>query len=709
MLCHKTDGADGLVVGIYGTWGCGKTSTLNMLKQNIGDKAIVVNFNPWAFPNQNLAIKNFLFDLANAIQDVMPEDNNDSTKLNQKLYRIPFIGERIRKKTASGTFTLREGFGDILEQYARKIITMSSEIPGAKPIKHLENGATILNKSNDLNAMKQKLNNLIRTCKKRIIVFVDDIDRLDSEETFYTFRVIKNILNFSGVVYVLAFDDYAVGKSLNPRFEGGVTEDAGRKYLEKIVQVPLRLPALRREDLDLMLIDAIGGLLSDNGIALTEEEGERFRVIYDDSFYKFFDTPRAIYRYINALRFLLPSVKGEVNLVDFLVLEIVRIFRPEVYTSIFNNKKLFVKSTPQDFSVRPDDMSLRDKINSRFNTEDLSWLQELFPHINSSEDRQHLLFDNHDTLEKRICFPEYFDKYFVYGVSQGNVSDNAINTLVRLEDEQEIGNSLALLLTSPATQGIVLRRIQVNIELCAHPEKLASALMDNFELLCPETVPFNLPILQTASLLVVNLALRTLTPDAFLLKIINSCNNPEYLFYLVRSTHLTLSNKENRVRYPELWEYLQPIIARKVQEVAKVTILHSSKYPHGHLLYKYWADFSSKATTNQYLQNTIRKANEVLDFLTRYLVIWQSQSGSTYGDFDNEALDSICRVAETAWMYDFLKEAYPQHDPECKYAHFNDFDGDLNILGREYTDEFRNILAQQFMALVQRRMVAKDM
>lgn len=402
MLCHKTDEADGLVVGIYGTWGYGKTSTLNMLKQNIGGEAVVVNFNPWAFPTQSLAIKNFLFDLANAIQVVMPKDDSGSTSFNQRLYRIPFIGEKIRKKTAGGTFTLREGFGDALEQYARKIITMSSEIPGAKPIKHLENGATILNKSNDLNAMKQKLNELIRKCEKRIIVFVDDIDRLDSEETFYTFKVIKNILNFSGVVYVLAFDDYAVGKSLNPRFEGGVAEDAGRKYLEKIVQIPLRLPALRREDLDLMLMDAITRLLSDNGIALVAEEGERFRMIYDENFCKFFDTPRAIHRYINALRFLLPSIKGEVNLVDFLVLEIVRIFRPEAYTNIFNYKKLLIKTTPQDFSAYSDSASLQDEIKSRFNVEELSWLQELFPHINDSGNQQHIFLDNHSALEKRV-------------------------------------------------------------------------------------------------------------------------------------------------------------------------------------------------------------------------------------------------------------------------------------------------------------------
>lgn len=294
-------------------------------------------------------------------------------------------------------------------------------------------------------------------------------------------------------------------------------------------------------------------------------------------------------------------------------------------------------------------------------------------------------------------------------MSRGNVSDNDIITLVGLEDEREIGNSLALLLANPTTQGIVLGRIKTSIELCVNPGKMALALMDNLELLCPETIPFSLPIVQTASLLVVDLALRTLNPDTFLLEIINGCNNPEYLFYLVRSMHLMLSNKEDQVRYPELWEYLQPFVAQKIQEVAKVTILHSNKYPHGHLLYKYWADFSSKTTTNQYLQNNIRKVDEVLDFLTRYLVIWQSQTGSTYGDFDNEAFDSICRVAETAWMYDLLKEAYPQHDQGCKYVSFSDFDGDLNLLGRECTDEFRNILAQQFMALAQRGAVVKGM
>ncbi len=695
MLGQRLDEGS-ITVGIYGAWGCGKTSILNLVKSRLKDTAIVIDFNPWSFGNQNLALREFLRTLANYIQNVTTDE-----EVQPKWYwRVPIIGKALKERTGGGIFTAREGFGETLSWYADLAIDVGASLSNMKALTALKQKSGFLNHSGHLSDMKQELEGAILNCSRPIVVFIDDVDRLDREEIFHMFKIIKSVLNFRGVTYVLAFDDYAVGKALNSRFEDGQSQDAGRKYLEKIIQIPLRIPALRREDIDKMLLDAVAALLSDNEISLEVEEGERFRQIYDESFCKFFDTPRAIYRYLNALKFLLPSVKGEVDIVDFLILEIVRIFQPEVYARVFSEKQLLIEPNSQDFATHLSGTKPYDEAKERFDNDSLAWLQRLFPRVSNSENQQ-IILNSPKIPRKRVCRADYFDKFFIYGVSSDDVSDNAILNLVKTVDELELEKALNSLLSTSEHQDSVLNKIKDSTALCTDPEKLAFAILKQFDILSPETLQFRLPILQTASQLVVDLVLHTIDPSLPLAKIIRDCDNPEYLFYLIRSMHLFLSNKNAKTDFPELWEYLQPIIAHKIQSEASKNILHSKAHPHGHLLYKYWADSISRDATNLYLRKNLKNANDVLDFLSQYLPIWQSERDSTRGDLDKEVFDSICRVVDTDWMYDLLVREYPQYKAGCKYVYFNDFDGAINVLGQESTDEFRCILAQQFIALVQ--------
>lgn len=672
-----------ITIGVYGAWGCGKTSALNLVKRELEKSAIIVDFNPWAFGNQNLALREFLGVLANSIQDCVLSEHNQV----KPYWKIPVIGQYLKKRACDRIFSIREELGDILSRYADLAIDVSAELLRVKALTLLKSTTKSLDHSGHLSSMKQKLEVAISKCERPVVVFIDDVDRLDREEIFQVFKIIKCVLNFKGITYVLAFDDYAVGKALNSRFEDGTSQDAGRKYLEKIIQVPLRLPALRREDLDNMLMNAIADLLFDNGIALETGEGER-------------DTPRAIHRYVNALEFLLPSIKGEVNLVDFLILEIVRIFQPEVYARVFSEKKLLVDDH-QDFGMYLDDTDSYNKLKDNFSSENLLWLEKLFPRIDDSKNQRAVLRDSSGTPGKRIYLSEYFDKCFSYGVPPDSVSDNAILDLVKLNNESEINKSLTMLLTNSKNQDIIFKKIKDNIELCANPRGMAFAILERFSMLHSGKTPFSLPILQTASLLVVNLTLCTLDPDQMLSRIVGNCDNPEHLFYLVRGMQLFLSKEEGQTKFPKLWEYLQPIIAGKIQKIADKEVLHSEAYPHGCLLYKYWADFSSRDTTNKYLKENLKSANDVLAFLTQYLAILQSEEGFMRGNLEKETFDSISRVADTNWMYRLLVKAYPQYGKECQYVSFGDPDDGINTLGKEKTDEFRSILAQQFIALAQ--------
>ena len=201
----------GLVVGIHGPWGDGKTTVLNLLRGELeGDgNMAVVAFNPWRFTDEPSMLAGFFRVLASVIR----------AKLTTKGEEIAGWVERIGRYAAVAD----NRFGK-----AAEVAAVKSEV--------------------SLEELRSRLSDALATAGKRIVVLVDDIDRLDKHETHTLFRLIKACADFPNVCYVLAFDDVAVAKSLGERYGSG-DEASGRAFLEKIIQVPLKLPVAMKEDL----------------------------------------------------------------------------------------------------------------------------------------------------------------------------------------------------------------------------------------------------------------------------------------------------------------------------------------------------------------------------------------------------------------------------------------------------------------------------
>lgn len=187
-----------------------------------------------------------------------------------------------------------------------------------------------------LEDLRFRLSDALAEANKRIVVLVDDIDRLDKHETHTLFRLIKACADFPNVCYVLAFDDVAVAKSLGERYGSG-DEASGRAFLEKIIQVPLKLPMAMKEDLRAICFQHVDQALNAASVELSKEEINEFVSRFERGISIRLDTPRAAKRFGNALMFALPMLKGEVNMVDLLLLEAVRAFYPAIHNCIRAN------------------------------------------------------------------------------------------------------------------------------------------------------------------------------------------------------------------------------------------------------------------------------------------------------------------------------------------------------------------------------------
>ncbi len=161
---------------------------------------------------------------------------------------------------------------------------------------------------------------------------IDDIDRLDNNEIQTVLKLVKLLANFKHTTYILAFDVEMVAAAIGKNY--GDDKVAGKNFLEKIIQVPILLPKISRNSIESFCFKVIRQELELLDINLNDDEWLRFTENFEAGLSIRIQTIRMVKRYINALIFALPQIKNEVNIVDFLLLEGMRIFYPKLYIDI---------------------------------------------------------------------------------------------------------------------------------------------------------------------------------------------------------------------------------------------------------------------------------------------------------------------------------------------------------------------------------------
>ena len=409
-----------MVVGIHGPWGDGKTTVLNLLRADlIADDSIVVrDFNPWRLPDDEAMIRGFFSILAGSI------DASLSTRVERARDRAAKWAARLRWLTRliSWLWKPAETVDDLLARFGEAASTGDSV---------------------GLEELRNRIVPLLGKSMRRIVVLIDDIDRLDRDETHRLFRLIKACADFPNVCYVLAFDDIAVGRALGERY-GGDGELSGRAFLEKIIQVPLKLPVAAREDLRELCFEQVERALAAAGIELSREQIGEFVSGFDRGASIRLTTPRAAKRFGNGLTFALPMLIGEANPVDLLLVESLRAFFPEIYQVVRDNHSDFSGLDPAPdgrgtayhrpaLLLEPPTEAMR---SDHAEAAKALVCPHLFPRLGGVYNR---ITYGRDYLERwsrerRISAPEYTARYFSYAVPRNDVADSKIASIVEAAD-----------------------------------------------------------------------------------------------------------------------------------------------------------------------------------------------------------------------------------------------------------------------------------
>lgn len=399
---------DSFVFGLYGAWGEGKTSILNLLKIKLAqnDNIIVFNFDPWYFSSQEALIKGFYQGLYSAIN---------------RTFFLPNI------KT-------------LLNNYQR-ILSSGLKLSGV----HID----ISQSPESLEEQREKIQGWISLTGKKIVIIIDDIDRLkDRSDVLLIFKIAKLSGNFRNTIYVMSFDPDIVLSHL----KSDVLYDPS--FLEKIIQCPVHLPAIEQASIDRFLFysypeenhySEINRLLKQIGLEFKRDKTfDEFFFLYENQIKKLFPTLRAAKRYLNGLYSTLPVIRAEVNLYDYLILELIRVFYTGVYNDIKSHPWYYIPTrhmSPLSFVANEDEkyQKIEDHIqqvisNQREKEVLLELLKEIF-FVNVKNAFIKVGMRTHHNLspyrfDKRITHPDVFPKYFMLRVPSIELPDGVVESLI---------------------------------------------------------------------------------------------------------------------------------------------------------------------------------------------------------------------------------------------------------------------------------------
>lgn len=291
--------------------------------------------------------------------------------------------------------------------------------------------------------LKEEIEALLEE-QRRILVIIDDIDRLTSEEIRQLFRVVKAVANFPNVMYLLSFDKDVVAGALHDiQGSAKVTHGGtGELYLEKIVQVPFELPVPDRTTLLTIFAESLEAILQDTSDA-SFDEGHWNNLLWDGIAH-FIDTPRDVARLINTISVTYSAVQGDVNVADFVAIETLRVFYPQVYDIVRRNREAFAGHAgantlfgkkAKDFKPYHDAWLDNDSQYDRDAVQHL--VSNLFPKHQAVWGNTYYGADHAESWRKdlRICSQDIFPAYFRLSLPEGTISRSEIEGIIALTND----------------------------------------------------------------------------------------------------------------------------------------------------------------------------------------------------------------------------------------------------------------------------------
>lgn len=289
------DASQGYVLAVMGQWGSGKTSVLNLVKEQLSNSGtILVEYNPWLLSGVEELVDGLF-------REINAKLNKKGVKYRAAIDKIIDYGEMLTPLTSV----------PVVGAWANGVL-----MPFQVMAKHRNLRTT------SVVEQKEQVAEALTNMDSSIVVIVDDIDRLDKVEVREIFKLVRLTANFPNVIYLLSFDRI--------RVENALTEDGvpGRAYLEKIVQNGFEIPLIPRKVLTREVAQALDSALEQVKVRLDRE-------VWDNTLLNIvvpaIKNMRDVRRLAMAVRSTAAALTDSIEVSDIVALETMRLFLPDAF------------------------------------------------------------------------------------------------------------------------------------------------------------------------------------------------------------------------------------------------------------------------------------------------------------------------------------------------------------------------------------------
>ena len=405
-------------IGIIGRWGSGKTTVLenvkSSLKQTEDSFAIIDDFDPWVFGNQ----ESLLLAMLDAIL---------------KCTGVRYSPLNSKKTMEQVCATLSEKY------YTGSILNALNLQSGIKE---------------NVIRLKKQISDYLVYNDRRIVFFIDNIDRTSSENIVFLFKLLGTAFNIPRIIYVLAYDESRIQEAFSE------TKEINNHYIDKIVQQEIRIPEITKEQKKKLFSVAFENLLHAYGVQYENLINLKSVIILIVSRV---NDLRQFKRLINSVISPVLNQEKHLYIPDLLAIETIRFLEPGIYEQIYHNRQYFIsddKIVDYDImkeSIRKKDFNEKGKLflgkMLEGKTELKNCLGEVFPYVQRFSNGNDLIEDydtpdgNYSKVQQdmRICSAKFFDLYFNHGNNAFKTISIGIDEFIQgLQEESasEIENSL---------------------------------------------------------------------------------------------------------------------------------------------------------------------------------------------------------------------------------------------------------------------------
>jgi predicted KAP-like P-loop ATPase len=271
-------------------------------------KNLVVRFSPWLFPGKAELASALISDLARAVGEKLGNEVREafSAVLSRLSQAAPIVGATADVLTSGAFGGLLSSGLDISDRLAKKLTT----------------GPT-------LESARDRLRGSLRNLgDRKIVVVIDDLDRLTPAEAVEMVSLLKGLGDLPNVVYVLCYDE----RRLSDLISTALQLD-GLEYLQKIVQYAVHLPRLDAADISRLLQSDLQEIIPE----IDDNDARRLRTAWILVLRHYLRTPRDVRRLMNVFSMAIAGLGDHTNPIDLLILETIRLHEPSIYDWVRQN------------------------------------------------------------------------------------------------------------------------------------------------------------------------------------------------------------------------------------------------------------------------------------------------------------------------------------------------------------------------------------